>query len=230
MTIQEAHYQFKLNMDRIDSHSNADFNKAEIDWLLNEARLIYIKKRFNPSNLSFEESLKRIEDLANLVVTYPEQPEFTLPTLNGVAELKLSTLKYPHLFITNVSVVTESPECTVYNTAYFVQHDDLNNVLRNPFRKKDVFYTYAKTSDSVNTSLYFYNLGTSKIRISYIKNPSRISSGGYPYLDGIVYPTTSSLEVKFPEEVVDIATNLAALNIESPEYVQLRERKLMSNE
>lgn len=31
MTIQEAHYQFKLNKDRVDTLSTQDFNVAEID-------------------------------------------------------------------------------------------------------------------------------------------------------------------------------------------------------
>jgi len=230
MTIQEAHYQFKLNMDRIDSHTNPDFNKAEIDWLLNEARLIYIKKRFNNANLSFEETLKRIEDLADLVVSYPEQPEFTLSTVNGVAELKLSTLKYPHLFIVNVTAFKVSNDCTLQRDVYFVQHDDLNSVLKNPFRKNDVFYTYGKSSDSTGTSLYFYNLSNSKVRVTYIKNPSRLFSGGYAYIDGVTYPPSSSLEIKFAEEVIDIATQLAALNVESPEYIQLKERKIAVNE
>jgi len=54
MTISEAHYQFKLNMDRIDSLSTSDFNKAEIDWLLNEAALTFLKRRTSTSNAKQE--------------------------------------------------------------------------------------------------------------------------------------------------------------------------------
>lgn len=46
MDVRSLHYQFKLNKDRIDTLVNQDFNVAEIDWLLNEAQLIFVKQRF----------------------------------------------------------------------------------------------------------------------------------------------------------------------------------------
>ena len=46
MDVKSMHYDFKLKMDRVDTLSNPDFNIAEIDWLLNEAQLVFVKNRF----------------------------------------------------------------------------------------------------------------------------------------------------------------------------------------
>ena len=94
MTIQESHYQFKLNMDRIDTFSSADFTKSEIDWLLNEASLIFVKRRFsadhNTKRKGFENSQIRIDDLSTLVIKYPLQPALTPALLDtGVYEVDL---------------------------------------------------------------------------------------------------------------------------------------------
>lgn len=104
MTIRELQYQFKINLDRIDSLSNPDFNAAEIDWLLNEAQLIFVKQRMsmrsNAKQKGFEESQKRIDDLGNLVVKFPLQSG-VVPTLvsPGIYEVPLSLLTFKYLFL-----------------------------------------------------------------------------------------------------------------------------------
>ena len=104
MTIRELHYQFKINLDRVDSLSNPDFNAAEVDWLLNEAQLIFVKQRMssrsNSKQKGFEESQKRIDDLGNLVIKNPLQIGL-VPTLvsPGIYELPFSSLTYPYLFL-----------------------------------------------------------------------------------------------------------------------------------
>lgn len=101
---KELHYQFKINLDRVDSLSNPDFNAAEIDWFLNEAQLIFIKQRMsmrsNSKQKGFEESQKRIDDLGNLVIKFPNQVGITPSLVSpGIYELPLSALTYPYLFL-----------------------------------------------------------------------------------------------------------------------------------
>ena len=102
-SIKELHYQFKLNLDRVDSLANPDFNPAEIDWLLNEAQLIFIKQRMGMNNqkrAGFETSQKRIDDLGNLVIKFPLQPGLSPNEVSpGVLEINLKDTLYPYMFL-----------------------------------------------------------------------------------------------------------------------------------
>jgi len=68
MSIEELHYDFKLKMDRLNTSTTPDFLPHEIDWLLNEAQLIYVKQRFSgrPHPKGFEADTRRIHDLSTL--------------------------------------------------------------------------------------------------------------------------------------------------------------------
>jgi hypothetical protein len=103
MTARELHYQFKLNLDRVDSLANPDLNPAEIDWLINEAQLIFIKQRMGMNNQKrsgFETSQKRIDDLGNLVIKFPLQASLTPVQVSpGVLEVNLKDTLFPYLFL-----------------------------------------------------------------------------------------------------------------------------------
>ena len=71
MTIQDMHWDFKLKLNKIDSSDFTNLQIPEIDWLLNEAQILFLKQRYGISNqkrMGFEISQKRIDDLRNLVV------------------------------------------------------------------------------------------------------------------------------------------------------------------
>jgi len=105
MSTSELHYQFKLNLDRVDSLANPDLNAVEIDWLLNEAQLIFIKQRMGMNNQKrsgFETSQKRIDDLGNLVIKFPLQTAITPTEVStGVFEVSLKNTLYPYMFLLN---------------------------------------------------------------------------------------------------------------------------------
>lgn len=116
MTIQELHYDFKLKANRIDTSVNTDFNPAQIDWLLNEAQLIFIKQRFTTSNnkkRGFETTKKRVEDLASLIIKYPTQPELTpLKLSDNVYETRLNELTFEYMFFIDGQVnISLSNDC-----------------------------------------------------------------------------------------------------------------------
>ncbi len=240
MTITEAHYQFKLNMDRIDSLSTEDFNRVEIDWLLNEAALVFLKRRTSTSNKKlkgFEADQKRIDDLSSLVIKYPLQPGI-IPTLNnGVYELNLSDLTYSYFQLIALSAdVLISPGCTKKLQLKLIQHDDYIQALKDPFNSPSqefIPYNFGRSSNGISSSLYIYP-GVYSINIiypEYIKLPRKVSFGNYVYIDGNTYPPTT---FDFPEhthnEIIDIACEIAAMNIENPEYIQLKTQKVFSHE
>lgn len=87
MTVQEMLYDFDLKIDKVASLANPDFNLAEKEWLLNEGQNVLIKQRYsinNNSRAGFEAIQKRIDDLKNLIVRFPEQPDLDLIDHSGV--------------------------------------------------------------------------------------------------------------------------------------------------
>lgn len=241
MTIKEAHYAFKINMDRVDSLTNPDFKVWEIDWLLNEAQNIFIKQRIsalsNSKRKGVEASQKRIDDLSTLLVKYPVQPGLT-PTLDsGVYELDLSNLSYTYLHYMSGYVLAQLDEnCTKEIPLRFIQHDDYRVAMRDPFNSSStefVLFNMGISSTSSSPSIYMYpgDFDILTVYIEYLKKPARVNLGNYTYIDGT---TLSTQDFELPEhthsEIVDIACQIASLSIESPEYIQLKNQKVLINE
>lgn len=121
----------------------------------------------------------------------------------------------------------------------FMQHDDYRVALRDPFNSPStefIPYNSGRSSNGLSTSLYLYSGQLpadvlQSVFIEYIKYPSRVSTGTYTYLDGVVYPaTTFELPDHVHNEIIDVACQIAALNIENPEYIQLKNMKITVHE
>lgn len=241
MSIQEFHYAFKLSMDRIDTLSNIDFNPAEIDFFLNEAQTVFINQRFSGlSNMKYkgvEATQKRVDDLSTLVIKYPLQPAINPVKDSGVYEVNLSKLEFPyfHIMSAYADVIT-SPNCEEQILLKFVQHDDYRELLKDPFNsphEEFLPYNFGLSSDRVNPSIYIYPgpYQVKKVYIEYIKQPARMSLGNYTYIDGTTYPpTTSDLPTYTHNELVDLAVQIASLATENPEYIQLKNQKILIHE
>jgi hypothetical protein len=233
--IRDTHYAFDLHLDRISTNVKPDLNAAEKDWFLKEAQLLLIKRMFSTPRRSFETSERRIQDLSTLVIKGPLQPPI-IPVLNsGVAEVPLSQTAFPFLFLVSAQAKISVP-CIKVLPLKFTQHDDLTEVLRDPFNSPSLEflpYNVGRATNSNEQSLYIYPGTTTidEVYPEYVRRPKDPSLGTYVYLDGITYPA-QDLEV--PEhlqaEVIDLAVHLASLATQSPEYVQLRTQKIILNE
>lgn len=239
MTITEMQYDFRFKVDKVDSLSQEDFTVAEIDWLLNEAQNVLVKQRYGTTNAKrqgFESTQKRIDDLRNLVIKAPDQPDIVPSLLDtGVYEIPLDDLKYPYWFMISARA-SINEQCDKWVKLTYVQHDDLNMALEDPFSKPSAYellYNFGKASDSTSGAMYIYP-GSNEIfsvRLEYIKQPSKMNFGGYPYIDGVTYPQSScELSEHIHSEIVDVAVEIASGIIQHPEYVQLKQAKLLSHE
>lgn len=165
------------------------------------------------------------------------QPTIT-PTLDsGVYEVDLANLLYPYLFYISGSVdAQDANDCTSNIPLKFFQHDDYRESLRDPFNLPSlefIPFNFGRSSSGTGSSMYIYpgDYTVSDVYIEYIKYPSRISYGNYTYIDGTVYPeATSELEDHTHQEIVDLACQLAALATENPEYIQLKNQKILISE
>lgn len=248
MIIEEMHYDFKVKIDKVDSLVRDDFNVVEIDWLLNEAQEVFVKQRYggnNPHRTGFEETQKRIEDLANLVIRWPEQIGVSATATSDAdikeVEINAVTLLYDPLFILRTFANVVDPVCgTTIVSLRPMQLDDLNYGLKDPFNKPSAdngyLYTLGKNTDGdVGEYSMFIHIPTgatiTDVRVEYLKKPKQMSSGGYTYIDNTVYAQTDcELSPHTHREIVDIAVDIAAGIIEHPTYARLKEQKVFKHE
>lgn len=241
MTVAELRYAFKLALDRVDSLNAPDFNVAQIDWLLNEAQLIFIKQRMsahsNEKMKGFEQSQKRVDDLGSIVIKFPIQPGITpLNPAAGVYELPFSSLTYPYLYlVSSWANVDFSENCQKAVPLKFMQHDDYRDAIKDPFNEAGeefLPYNVGRASDGTEESIYIYSrFPVQTVFVEYLRYPPRVSSGNYQYIDGNIYPEqTLVTPPQSHSEIVDIACMLAGLAAQSPEYIQLKATKLSLQE
>jgi len=212
MTIQEAHLDFKLKWDKIDNKFNRNFTDEEIDWLLNESQMRFIRTRFNPSNIAkqgFEDTTSRTHELASIHVQFPEEPEITLTTTDyntyRLSSIDTTALSQKFLYLTSLSVY--NADCDKWVTPIFQNHATYLEELNNPFNKENCIFNINGVNDI--TTLYIYGNCT-KARVSYIKHPNRVYIGTYthPYIN-----STVAVGFNLPEHthsiIVDTAVELA---------------------
>ena len=241
MTSMEMNYDFKLKVDKIDSLSQADFNIAQVDWLLNEAQTLFVKQRYqlnNNYNSGFEATQKRIDDLSSLHIKFPLQPAVPLSNVGGIYELNLSQLAYKYMFLTRayVEVMNVDNQCITTANVSLVQNDDLNEALKDPFNSptfNEIPANYGRSSSGISSSIYLYpgDLLLGNAFVEYLKAPEKIYSGSYTYIDNTpVTPQDCELSEHTHSEIVDIAVELAASITQNPDFVSLKQLKLLKQE
>lgn len=241
MDIISMHYDFNLKFDKVNSQHRQNFNRAEIDWLLNESISVVVKQRYGLSNnyrTGFEGIQKRIDDLSSIHIKYPTQPYVALVRheSENIYELPLSSLSYDYWLFTRgvVKVVDESCNAIYEASIAITQNDDLNFRKNDPFNDSNYEEVLANFGSSENgSSIYFYpgNLTLSEAYIEYLRKPARVNYGNYVYIDGVTYPQTDcDLPEFIHNEIVDTAVNIAAGIIENPNYAQTTAQKLFRQE
>lgn len=250
MTVQDMHYDFKSKFNKVDSLSQRDFLVPEIDWLLNEAQLVFVKQRYGRANskrVGFEVLQKRIDDLRVLVV---KNKVLTLtPGFAGDYEFltPIEDITPAYLFALRVRVRTQLDSCdAVLLKGVQVEHDDLTEVLGDPFYGpsylwREVPVVIGGLDDASSTSaIYVYADATftpTDIVLDYLRHPKRIGNpDGFRDGEGYVLPNGDSAvqqSCELPDhthtEIVDIAVKIAAGNVMSPQYAVAKD-KLTDNE
>lgn len=216
MTVQELHTMFKVLLDKVDTQSMPDFQKAEIDMFLNLAQERIVKKTYGLNNLyqkGFEQSQKRIDDLRTVHVTgykvvSPIEDTTSSISLNGFFKDSALTLtdNSEYWFLTNLTLKIKNKNCsdTINITPTYNKIKD--NTVSDPFNKPkgiDCGYTFE------NNEIYIHHSDNIEIvyaKISFIKKPNKISYNTN---------TTSILPDHLHVDVVYVATQIALETIES---------------
>lgn len=238
------HYSFRGAVDKIHGLTNDDFNPAQIDWILNLAQLIEVKKRYTPMNLArkgFQGSQKRLDDLVTLHIKSPQKQPGIAPTLltdtfldNSVYECKLEDLAFSYMFLTGLRATITNGTCTKDIGLDQIEEDDLSEGLINSHKRPDFnwgkcLFTIDASSanDDAPGSIYIYsgNFEVTKVFPSYLRYPRKLFIGGYDSLDGVYEAADASVSCELPQiihdNIVNTAAELAASPLQDPEFLQL---------
>jgi hypothetical protein len=238
MLIDEMHYRFDLEVDRVASQDRPDILPPEKDDYLNRAINIFVKDRYgfdNPKKEGFETSQERISNLMDLHIKSPGlQPALTPINLNnGLYELRLSSLLHRYLFLTSAKVVIRKGQCTKTIDYTSWQIDDRKTTFSDAsYEWSRVLANFGKSTlvTTVNKdlpSMYFDTrdkggvpqFEIDSVYISYIKYPNRVCIGGYKHIDdktpSLTTPVTQcDIDDIFHDEIVRIASELAFKDIQ----------------
>jgi hypothetical protein len=231
MTTREMHYDFKRKFNKIDSQKNRNLLVPEIDWLLNEAAELFVKKVSNPKvnlGLGFETSQRTIDDIKSIVVhgTW-------IPFTNNII-----TLPSDYLYYVRGRVRMSKKNCTnKEGVLYIREHRDLfeeNEFYKSSFEWREVNGLFTEQGIQVFTDDTFT---INEAKLSYIRkwpyfhNAQDFNGGSYADLDGVVL--TGTVQCDLPEhvhrEIVDIAVMLASSEVPTSDF-QLKAGKLGFNQ
>lgn len=178
MSIQKLHWLIKQRFNKLDSNHYRDLTPLEIDEAINDATFLLVSKIDTPEFQPY------IEMVANLVITYPQQPLVEpVASAGDVYEFDLNNLVYPYFSFKRAYANTD---CGLTKVE-LVSQGRLNDVLADQFSKpskkwRRLIGTLAKSSQSDGYSLYIYSESGFEIEnlaLEYVRQPVKVFYGGY---------------------------------------------------
>ena len=231
MLTREMHYDFKTKFNKIDSQKNRNLLVPEIDWLLNEAAELFVKKVAQPkaeNGLGFETSQRIIDDIKSIV-----KPGTWLPVTNNIISLPSD-----YLYFVRCRVKLSKKNCKSQEAVLYIrEHRDLfeeSTFYNGNFEWREVNGVYT------DQGIQSYTDGTFTIdqaKLTYIRkwpyfhNAQDFGAGSYNHPSGVTL--TGTVQCDLPahthREIVDIAVMLAASEVQTSD-LQVKLGKLGFNQ
>lgn len=221
MNIDLIYYNFSLKYDSIDSKVKRNIDAAQFDEIINAAVRYFIKNNYaGYKSVGFEVSQANFDKLSNLVIKSPSvQPSLPVGSIAGtnIYEFFLEDLEYEYFHMIRASISVS--ECDDLIALDITQHDDLDHVLHNEFKRPSLRWrrgvaTFGRNSTSASPSLYVYSAGEftpNGLLIEYIKAPQEASIGGYLDINGNAkIKTELDISENYHDEIIDIAVKIAS--------------------
>ena len=231
MLTREMHYDFKTKFNKIDSQKNRNLLVPEIDWLLNEAAELFVKKVAQPkaeNGLGFETSQRIIDDIKSIV-----KPGTWIPVTNNIISLPSD-----YLYFVRCRVKLSKKNCKSQEAVLYIrEHRDLfeeSTFYNGNFEWREVNGVYT------DQGIQSYTDGTFTIdqaKLTYIRkwpyfhNAQDFGAGSYNHPSGVTL--TGTVQCDLPahthREIVDIAVMLAASGVQTSD-LQVKLGKLGFNQ
>ena len=217
MTTREMHYDFKQKFNKIDSQKNKGLVVPEIDWLLNEAAELFVKRVAQPkvnNGLGFETSQRIIEDIKSIVVG-----GVWTPVTNNVIALPAD-----YLYFVRCRVKLSKGNCKGKESVLSVEaHNNTfeeSQFYKSSFEWREVNAVYESQGLQAFTDGTF-TIDEAKLsyirKMAYMHNAQDFGPGSYNHPSGVTL--TGTVNCDLPEhthkEIVDIAVMLAASEVQT---------------
>lgn len=215
MTTREMHYDFKRKFNKIDSQKNRNLLVPEIDWLLNEAAELFVKKVAQPkssTNLGFETSQRVIDDIKSIVKTGS-----WIDIENNILPLPVDYL----YFVRGRALLSKKPCPDIQAVLYIREHRDIfeeSDFYNSSYEWREINGIFTQDGIQLFTDNTFI---IKQVKLSYIRkwpyfhNAQDFPGGSYTDLKGNVL--TGTVPCDLPEhvhrEIVDIAVMLASSEV-----------------
>lgn len=182
MSVQKLHWLIKQRYNKLDSNHYRDLTPYELDTAINDATFQLVSKIDTPEFQPYQEMV------ANLVITYPQQPLIEPVASDGdVYEFDLNSLAYPYFSFKRAYATTD---CGLTKVE-LVGQGRLNDVLTDQFSKpskkwRRLIGTLAKSSASNGYSLYIYSepgFEIENLSLEYVREPVKVFYGGYDTIE-----------------------------------------------
>jgi hypothetical protein len=233
MTIEEMHYDFLRKTDKVTSNQNRGFLIPEIDFILNEAQNLFIKRMAQPRIkhpfIGFEKSQRNTDDIRTLVTV-----SSILPTNN------VCSLPSDYMYFIKAEVEMSKGKCSSVKGQFFLQqHDDRFN--ESPFNRSSFEWREVNGTFGEDGITLYPESGMiiDSLELIYIKTPEYMHfasgfNGGTGYMrPGFATILVGKVDCELPHqthpEIVDLAVALITEDIASPEF-QLKMAKLKFND
>jgi len=239
MNIAQMHYEFKLQLDQIDSLESVGLNPVEIDTYIQKGISLWVKDRWDNAGKvrGFETDQKRTDNLKSLHVHSPAVQPILVPTSvgNGYYELKLSALLYPYMFLTAADINIQKGTCiktAIRQTAYHI--DDKKDYYNKPsFAWERVLTSFGKSSSSTDgLSSLFFDTGNdfiiTGVAIDYVKKPNIVFFGGYNSISGQYQSTdpqvSCDIDPDYHDEIIRLAVKEAYTDLQNQQATSIKAR------
>ena len=233
MLIHEMHYDVKLKLNSIDANKFESFSVPEIDWFLNEAERVWIKRIAFPrlqKAQSFEFNTRSTHDIREIVINPQKYSSENLEVYNDSSYIyTIDNLDPKFWYFLSGHAEATKGTCTVSDLRLFdEQHDDLHEeslFSQSSFEWREINIRI------IDKGILLFTDGTfkvSKLKINYLKKPRYMhnaqdfQNGQYnrlsddTLLTGRVHSEFSDDRSKC-SEIVDIAV-LLMTNAVTPQY------------
>ena len=218
MTVQEMHYDFKMKLNKIDSQQYRNLRVQEIDWLLNEAQELFVKKVAFPrlyQITGFETSQRNIDDIRTLVIEDKE--------INVVNDYVALPDKY--MFFVRGYVNAKKGNCRERKCRLIVrQHDDMFQ--ESPYDESS--YEWGEINGTFDKNgIHVYPPKPTN------DTPPKVTTLSKAYKLPNEVELTGRQDSELPQhthrEIVDIAVLIASNNLDMPNF-QYKQAKLNMNQ
>jgi hypothetical protein len=240
MSIKKMHYDLKVKLNKVDSQQYRNLLIPEIDWALNEAQSIFIKRIAEPRKMQqvfdfgFEKNQRNIDDIRTIVKDSVSQMAIKIDDFKYKVELPED-----YMYLVSCKAIASKGNCfNVITECVLRQHDDSFEF--SPFDKSSFEWR------EINIRFYdggikAFSDGTftiSSLELDYIKKPVYIhnaedfgSSSQYILPNGILLTGFQDCELPFQThaEIVDIAALVLTGQLQYADYNIKREKLNLIN-